>query len=517
MVSRRGWLVANPKLKMSDASKRWLLSQVGEKNYLLGTKPQFNKVMGMVSFPLKVRVWACVYRHTMGWLPSGAGLAWLESSGDPKLKAECERLGAVLALTNGPGPDIPLTSALIASELNSHAKWEEVQRRRSLPADERELEPEVLDALYVRDENVRAELDTLESEGFLVRTDDRGRALASLRTTPHGRKQLLALRGKSRIFFYLEPKVSSSEISLLGDDVGPTVSDTYKNVMRLYRHVLRLRLVVDPKLFATDEKLQSTILREIEERDRLMAERDLDLRAALVAHGAIPMEPKKAKSSTVSNPAVQTPEQVLSSASARSGRETVEKDSQQRNTSSTASGSGVAGKPGSSPTVEPGSLVSHPRVKPKSAAELACIGEELLYHGIEADAELVRQIFAHSRDNAPDCTPEEVAARVPDAVRNMGKGVKRPKGWMLTALPKLFESPGFARWRADRELERRQVSSETVTPCELCGGSGLVGRDYETLEEQEALIREGAQFCDCKQGHFLADSPTLQRLMRSAS
>ena len=63
----------------------------------------------------------------------------------------------------------------------------------------------------------------------------------------------------------------------------------------------------------------------------------------------------------------------------------------------------------------------------------------------------VEQLFGSCRAEAPDCTPEEVAHWVLRKIAiKQGKRVPNWIGYLHTAVPRCFQSPGFEKWRAEQ-------------------------------------------------------------------
>ncbi len=50
--------------------------------------------------------------------------------------------------------------------------------------------------------------------------------------------------------------------------------------------------------------------------------------------------------------------------------------------------------------------------------------------------------------------------------------------------------------------KRKQPEPEKVTRCGKCGGSGLIGADWETQPQAIAAVLAGAKYCDCEQGEL---------------
>ena len=120
-------------------------------------------------------------------------------------------------------------------------------------------------------------------------------------------------------------------------------------------------------------------------------------------------------------------------------------------TSPSGSPSGTAADP---------SLVSQPR-KPQTIEELASV-DAAMRTVCDPDSKAVKQLFGLCRDEAPDCTPAEVAIFVHRKIAvKQGKPVSNWIGYLHTAVPRCFEAPGFAKWRVE-QLAFDVVEAENI-------------------------------------------------------
>lgn len=180
--------------------------------WCVATKAPFEHMMELVmGMDLFTRVFACVFLHTMGWLPTSAGIAASKSKGNEARRKQCKELGGILAVTKYYGRTIPLTTAHIAKELNL---WALNKAKRDNPdfgeAELREL------PIEVDDEDVRRQVVKGEKYGFFVRTNNKDVPLSKLPDA-----DLLRLNsGKgigdaredsgTRIYFFLSPLQEST-------------------------------------------------------------------------------------------------------------------------------------------------------------------------------------------------------------------------------------------------------------------------------------------------------------------
>lgn len=511
-------LLASPgKIRGTTDASVQLINDLGLNNgeWCLDSKPELERVIELgEAYPLFVRVQACIKLYTMGYLPGAAGLHAKKNEDkktytftlEEKRYVTCKQHGAILAVVQVGGRLAPIGPSHIRNKLNDAALA--VYGRDGI-----ELTTEQQEQVKVSAKDVRRALEYLEELGFCLRTTPADVPLAELKQTEEGRAALRRMSGdnKIRIYFRLRPLKTSTP---LGRHLCLPSNVISMETKPLYRQILRLGLKLDPAAFESNPGLQATIRAELDEREKLLAERDDHLRQALVAAGAVPLESKKsAQVSTVSNPThVRVPERPLQTA--RQHGEAVEPVPGPQRQLSTPKASGVG--------EGDRALVSQPR----KVEEADALHQAIERAGAHADAAGVRKILAACRQHVPDATPEEAAYFVPEAIAKMrGTPIKSVVGYLLTALPQYFEGPPFKRWRVQQsevaqatELDRQAPEAETVTRCEQCGGSGLVGSDWETIGEAIAAVKAGAQFCACQRGeitHGLVERHCGRKFSRS--
>jgi hypothetical protein len=113
-------------------------------------------------------------------------------------------------------------------------------------------------------------------------------------------------------------------------------------------------------------------------------------------------------------------------------------------------------------------LISQPRKQPKTTADLAPVAAAMETVGI-TETLAVKQLFGLCRDEAPDCTPEEVAIFIQRKIAiKQGKRVPNWIGYLHTAVPRCFQAPGFQAWRKEQrafdttETEKTQQRLESA-------------------------------------------------------
>ena len=117
--------------------------------------------------------------------------------------------------------------------------------------------------------------------------------------------------------------------------------------------------------------------------------------------------------------------------------------------SATVPPAGTKASPSPSSDTAADPLLSQPRKQPKPPPELAPVAAAMLTVGI-TESVAIKQLFGFCRDNAPDCTPEEVAIFVQrKIVLKQGKRVANWIGYLLFAVPPCFQAPGFEAWRKE--------------------------------------------------------------------
>lgn len=131
----------------------------------------------------------------------------------------------------------------------------------------------------------------------------------------------------------------------------------------------------------------------------------------------------------------------------------------------------------------------------------------------------LQRLFGQCRDEAPDCTPEEVRDMCLEILAlYRGKKLELPYMMLLTAVPPRFEGETFQAWRRKRaESEELRKPPEKVVSCPSCAGSGLVGcPDWKTIPDAVEAVKHGASYCSCQEG-AVAHDLVAPLLMRDAS
>jgi hypothetical protein len=95
------------------------------------------------------------------------------------------------------------------------------------------------------------------------------------------------------------------------------------------------------------------------------------------------------------------------------------------------------------------SLVSRPRTRPLTAEELMPVAAAMARVDI-TESRAVSQLFGMCRDEAADCTPDEVATWIYRKISiKEGQHVRCWVGYLHTSVPPCFQAPGFEKWRAE--------------------------------------------------------------------
>jgi hypothetical protein len=110
-------------------------------------------------------------------------------------------------------------------------------------------------------------------------------------------------------------------------------------------------------------------------------------------------------------------------------------------------------------------LVSQPR-KPLTAEQLAPVAAAMGTVGI-TETRAVSKLFGMCRDEAPDCTPEEVAFWTARKIAvKRGKPVANWTGYLHTSVPHCFEAAGFEKWRAEQRAFDVVESEDQERQCQ---------------------------------------------------
>lgn len=505
------YLAAPGKKRTRDASIQ-LLNDFGlaDGEWCLESKLAHTRIMELVEeVPLFVRVLAFLKLATMGYLPSAAGVPVRREKGSPDIAMSidqkrydaCKKHGAVLAVTQLSNQEVaPIGPGHVRNGINKITL--EVYRRQL----GRELDDEEKVRITSTFQDIRRALEYLEDLGFCFRTDPKDVPLAELKKTEKGRLQLKRLAGdnKIRIYILLRPLKTQTTLTRHTCLVHNVISMETKP---LYRQILRLGLKIDPQAFEQNPGLQATIRAELDEREKLLAERDDHLRQTLVAAGAVPLEPKKsAQVSTVSNPThVRVPERPLQTA--RQHGEAVDKVPGPQRQLSTPKASGVG--------EGDRALVSQPR-----GADVVTVNEVMRQFGA-SDLDAATQLIAACRAHDRGATVVQIA----DAIAIKGKLASRkgnPVGFLISVVPKLFEGTASRRERERAgELQRKEADAAVIA-CSDCvagivGGDSIWKTSEWTAEQAAAAIRRGAKLCACETGLWYREAFSDMPEFRSAS
>ena len=128
---------------------------------------------------------------------------------------------------------------------------------------------------------------------------------------------------------------------------------------------------------------------------------------------------------------------------------------------------------------------------PQRAESVDPVAEALARYGTP-DAEAVQTLIHDCREQAPECTVEEIAAAVHQKGAQ-GVRMRNAIGFLITAVPKVFFG------RPTPQPQPPPVASPPGV-CPHCSGSGFVGRIWTTWPEARMLFRAGVPFCDCEAG-----------------
>ena len=432
----------------------------------LDVKPQLERMLEWNDYgvPLFVRVFAYLKLATLCYLPGSGGL-------DPKGAHEgrrfehCKLHGALLAVTQTSRKLVAIGPYHVRNAINEAAV------RSFIKQESREPTPEEKERISETAPDIRRAIDFLERIGMCFRTDHKDVPFFELRKTDEGRKKLKTLSGdnKIRIYLYLNPR--ESQVRQGRHECLPSQEEAneFKHLYRvflglkldkgelvrlkpLYRAVLDLRLDLEPEAFVGDLDLQEAVRVQVESREALLAQADERLRSAVLA------KYPSAQSSTAPNS--NGTERAPTSANA-SERGAVDSSS-----AVPGKGRALVNPPLSKDTSSQGTadppLASQPR-KPKTTLELAPVDSAMRAECSPSTAD-VKQLFGACRDEAPDCTPEEVAFWIHRVIQKATKGVNNWVGYLLKAVPPYFQAPAFAAWRVEQQgfeaMERKPVKQE---------------------------------------------------------
>jgi len=419
----------------------------GEWMYM--TKPLLDAMI-RPNWPMKVRIWACIVRQTLGF---GTDLAVTQTKGDfvgatPKIKA--------------------LTVSNIIAILYKHA----IDSFKSAGI---ELSDEQRKALRIDKSNVRRCLsDMEENDGLIMRVVASGGvgALKNLGLNSSLRRLLvIPLKDFSKeererlgkgnktgslVLIYLNPRPSApTEDALreaLPDLTGVKNDPCFGPASRLvYGFLKSARIQIDtaillalPEVTERTEQYHHTIeqakteIREfvISRASALLAEQEGQAPAPEVA----PQEPATPKQHRAEAPG-------SANSSAPVSHTPAAKAAVNPNVAKTSA------PPAPFPsTAAPESLVSQPRKRPVARAKAAEDLQPIYTAWKDAEAPAmsdVKTLFAACQANTEDCTPEEVAHFVTQTIRK-SRNVKNWCKYFEVAVPPRFEHPTIDDWRAQQ-------------------------------------------------------------------
>lgn len=437
---------------------------------------------------LFVRVWTCVYLHSMGYLPLAAGIKTDQTELDQARMKECEKHGAVLAMTKDRGAYVPLAPGHITNELNTmvldavrredreKAEWlvkGREQRRarpkqagRTGPADDETPEERAARLAFVSVEEVRQELAALEQHGFIVRTDDEATPLAEMK----GQEKLKFLHGKTRIFLFLVPK---RDALLIGGLFSPQSAENKESAKLVFMPPppiqLLLHFAAQKAIGISPEKLAVYGERkEIQHRLILMSKKRQELEAQEKA-----LQDELLKLAAQDAPTVSDGNKASAESQAAA---------QERRGLSVAHASTTVAAP---------------------AEDWDCFGLAVAPYFPGVDDAWLAATVKECRSKRPDLTPSELAQvchlKAPDVLKR-----RQGLGYLRTCIVNVVVGKTFDRlrlsWRAAAEADQQQKAAQKVTSCPDCGGSGLIGADWSTVAEAIEAVRRGAQYCHCPDG-----------------
>lgn len=425
---------------------------LGEGKWCFQSKAHLNRVMEWYDHvPLFVRVLACIQLSTLGYMPSSAGVSPSKAGAKTALTLDdgrhshCKKHGALLAVTQIPrGGRVPIGPFHVRNAVN------EAAARAFEKQEGRPPTPEEKEAISVPASHVRYALAFLEDLGLCLRTDAEDTPLEELKQTPEGRAKLKTLSGdnKIRIYFYLTPR--PSKIKQGSNTLLPSNSIS-KELKPLQRRLFALNLDISPEALAFDTDLQSLIRTEMDEREKLLSERDEELRTAILAK--YPSADVK-KEEPEPGPSLLDPPESAAEAE--------------------------------EPAAQP--LTSQPR-KAKTTEELAPVAEVLKRVEI-TKAKEVSQIFGNCRDEVSDCTPEEVAAFLADRIVR-GKHVGNWLKYLSAVIDTTPKSPGFGPWcKGERDFAKEE-ESKPRKPAKAESYAERRAREILEQREREGKVSNG--------------------------
>lgn len=450
--------------------------------WFVSTKAPLERLMELVfkAEPF-TRVWACIYLHSLGWMPTSAGLEAVKASGNAARRTQCKKLGAALALTKYFGRVIPLTTTHIAKEVNLVT----LNRVRRLYPEYSEQQIRELN-IEIDDETVRRQVVKGEGYGFWARTNNQDVPLSEL---PDEELQLLN-SGKgvgdertdtgTRIYMFFRPlEETSPRIRGLTPAKSPKTNGNgpigkppllgVERAEQLYFDFAnRLNLPEDPAI-ALRQDVQKKLV-EIERKQEELRDLVAKIKAAEMQGQLFPDV------------------EIRPVARSRKSREP-------------------------QPTAEADPIAATLEFwKAAHKRGEAWIGAaELTY-----DGQFVEQLVTRCRKKAPDCTREEIAWAVSQkfAIKGFKGGprsfLKNPHQYVMSVVAELFEGDQLQRRRAEQQEDPLPAAKAS---CSKCEGSGLIGVKWESIGDLTAAVEHGAEYCSCPEGETtrMLVEPALMR------
>ena len=464
-------------------------------------KKDWRKLMSP-GYDLRVRVYACLQLHTRGYPAGGGELA----------------ITLVKTLPDGRPIYAPLSPTMISAELLKVARAE-VRRTTDRPMTDEEtaqtrvrpthmrrmlhdmetqdgcLTTVTITKFLAHDAATRkqgdADLQRLMTEGLSFKQAKEQKLVVEISTLSKRDRKRLA--GRSFMYRDDRPATMAALRRRTEEDVTASLSQASKAIhaeldgrAQLAFKFLRAEGINDP-VFAAQLAVREDMRLQFDEAQRLEELRCAAITRLKESVHAASEQYKIQRTSVALNPngketlipglgnataAVSTPDRrATEKPSTTMGRKAGGVDPRLSPAGPTAPPTARHSQPTPPPPKSPpdAPLVSQPRIsKPKTAAELAPV-DAALRTVCDPESRAISQLFGFCRDEAPDCTPDEVAFWCHRKIAlKRGKPVANWIGYLLTAVPPCFEAPGFAAWRAEQrqfeEAERKQAAMERQPP-----------------------------------------------------
>ncbi len=441
----------------------------------LDVKAQLERMMAWYGYsvPLFVRVYAFLKLSTLGYLPSAGGVRKAGKAFviDDRFRGHCSRLNGLLAVVETTGKKIVSVSpAHIRNAIN------EATVREFTEQEGREPNAAEMAELLQTAHDIRRAVEFLEAIGMCVRTDDQNVTFEELRQSDAGRAKLKTLSGdnKIRIYLYLIPKPTTVRRGVSTATPSNVISIELKPLYKLYS---ALKLDIDPTAFAFDGDLQATLRTELDYRQKLLSERDEELRNAILVKypsaqsSAASNSNGKGEKPRVATHVGQTPSpsgaaEKTSTASNPTGKQGMGTQPGEAPTLNGPANRGAVEQPKGAETEE---LVSKPRQRAAAPASSSDAWVD------QAFANHLRAAFVNAGKSAPS-TPQIAQAQkdLPDdqEARLMFVDQLRPKMSQIRGPGVLLtEVPAFtAAWPlilAKKEAQFAQQQPEVYDPAEM--------------------------------------------------